>query len=469
MSFYDKEEPQSFVSRITKDTDGAYAALASIVLLASTVYAVVLAFLQMQKIYASLAYIMLSCIPISIISTIIIGKMQYKMEYIVNTAYSAITNFFGERMPNIVHIKTNNMEDEEYLNGIKASNNKYKADVKNKILFNIQAPLGTLAQYINQIVLLLVASALVRQGVMKMPQVANLYNYFLIFMGNAYMFTGMWQGVKSSHGACATIARLADTEDENLDDGMSMNSQAEDILFQDVCFSYSNGRNVIKNVSFVIPEGKVTAIVGENGSGKSTVIKMLERFNVPSEGVIKLGDDNISEINMVEWRDAIGYLSQGDQVVKGTIRDNITYGLNREYTEEELINAAKLANAYDFIESRENGFDTEISKFDTKCSGGQLQRLAIARIIMKNPQILIMDEATSGIDVVYEAEILQSLSNMMKGKTVIMISHNMSLIRKADNIVVLNDGVMECSGSMDQVSKNSDTFNKFMAVQTAAV
>lgn len=466
MHFYDKEEPQSFVSRVTKDTDGAYGAITVIIQFASIMYGVIINFLAMKDIYSNLAYIMLSCIPIFVISTMIVGKLQYRMDFIINAAYSSITNFFGERMPNIMHIKINNMEDEEYLNGVKSSNDKFKADVKNKIMFAFQGPIGTLAQYINQIVLLVVASALVRKGTMIMPQLVNLYNYFTLFMTNAFMIIGAWQSIKSSHGQCAKIAKIVDMEDENLDGNASMPHQVEDIAFENVSFTYDNGKNVLKDVNFVIPKGKVTVIVGENGSGKSTIIKLLERFNDPSSGAIKVGNENLRDIKLKEWRDAVGYLFQGDQVIKGSVRENITYGLDREYSEEELINAAKLANAYDFIQSKEEGFDTEISKFDAKCSGGQLQRLAIARIIMKNPQYLIMDEATSGIDVVYEAEILESLKNIMSGKTVIIISHDMNLISKADNIVVLNDGVIECSGNKEKVSKNSNTFGRFMAVQS---
>ena len=466
MSHYDKEEPQKLVSRVTRDADGSFAALASVVQFGSVIYGVALPFLQMKKIYANLAYVMLSCIPIFMISTMIVGKMQYKMEFIINKAYSSMTNFFGERMPNILHIKINNMEDIEYINGVKMSNEKFKADVRNKILLVFQGPIGSSAQYINQIILLVVASALVRNGIMKMPQLVNLYNYFSILMMNAYMIIGTWQNIKSSHGACAKIAQLVDMEDENFDGKISMNQQIEDITFENVSYTYYNGKNVLKDVSFVIPKGKVTVIMGENGSGKSTITKLLERFNEITSGEIKLGNDNIRDIKLREWRNSIGYLSQEDQVVKGSIRDNITYGLDREYTEEELINAAKLANAYDFIISKEEGFDTEISKFEGKCSGGQLQRLAIARIIMKNPQYLIMDEATSGIDVVYEAEILESLNKVMRGKTVIMISHNMHLISKADNIVVLNNGVIECSGSKEEVTKNSDTFGRFIEAQT---
>ena len=463
MRVYYKEDPQRFVSRITQDTQGAYAAIACVVQMWAIFYGLYTNFMKMYRVYHSLALIMLSAIPITILVSVICGRMQYRMENITNSAFAAITNFFGERLPNLLHIKTSGMEDEEYLKGVKANNDKYKADVKRLNLFIFQSPLGTIAQYINQVVLLIVASALVRAGVMKMAQMVNLYNYFLLFMGNAFMITAVWQNIKLSHGACATIARLNEIEDEKLDGPIEVRDGAKDIVFRSVSFSYDEANPVLKDVSFTIPAGRVTAIVGENGSGKSTIIKLLERFQDPSSGQILLGEDDFCDLNLYQWRQNVGYLFQSGQTVKGSIRDNICYGLDREVSDEELTGAAKLALAHDFIMEKENGYDTQIGSFDSKLSGGELQRLAIARIILKKPQVLIMDEATSGIDVVNEAEVLQALRSLMKDKTVVMVSHDMELVRNADHIVVLKDGVIEASGDYETVLSESELFRSFDA------
>lgn len=462
MSVYDKEDSQSFVSRITQDTTGAYSAIACTVQLLSVIYGIYTNFAKMFKVYDTLALIMLSAIPITIIISIICGKMQFKMERIIISSVSAITNFFGERLPNLRHIKTSNMEDEEYQKGVEANEAKYKADIKYLNIFIFQGPLGTFAQYINEIILLLVATALVRKGVMKMSQMINLYNYFLLFMGNAFMITGVWQGVKKSHGSCSTIAGICEIENEKLDGGIHIDNSQKDITFNNVRFSYNEGNEILKGVNFTIPHGRITTIVGENGSGKSTIIKLLERFNEIDSGEIMLGNDNLSEVNLFDWRANVGHLFQGDQIVKGSIRENIAYGVEREFSEDELIEATKLAKAYDFIMAKEDGFDTQISKFNSKLSGGEIQRLAIARIILQKPSYLIMDEATSGIDVVNEKDIVEALYNLMKGKTVVMISHDMNLIEKSDNIVVLNKGVVEEYGDYETVSKNSELFQSFI-------
>lgn len=153
---------------------------------------------------------------------------------------------------------------------------------------------------------------------------------------------------------------------------------------------------------------------------------------------------------------------QGNQIIQGTIRENITYGVHRAFTEEELVDAAKKAKAYNFIQEKENGFDTQISRFDNKYSGGEMQRIAIARMILKRPEILIMDEATSGIDVISEHEVMEALMNLMAGKTVIMVSHDMEMIRRADNLIVLNGGQVEASGDFHQVAAASPLFQAFL-------
>lgn len=139
-----------------------------------------------------------------------------------------------------------------------------------------------------------------------------------------------------------------------------------------------------------------------------------------------------------------------------------TYGVHRAFTEEELVDAAKKAKAYNFIQEKENGFDTQISRFDNKYSGGEMQRIAIARMILKRPEILIMDEATSGIDVISEHEVMEALMNLMAGKTVIMVSHDMEMIRRADNLIVLNGGQVEASGDFHQVAAASPLFQAFL-------
>ena len=188
MSYYGSEDTQGLVSRVTQDTNGTYAAVAAAIQLISVLYGTWAAFEKMYITYKSLALIMLSGIPITLLSAWITGKMQYKINYITNTAISKMTNFFAERLPNVLRIKTARMEDEEYRKGVQANQDRYKAEIRQERIFIFMAPIGSMAQYINEIVLLLVASALVRAGTMKMFQLVNLYNYFNLFMSRITMY-----------------------------------------------------------------------------------------------------------------------------------------------------------------------------------------------------------------------------------------------------------------------------------------
>lgn len=464
ISFFDKEDSQGLVSRVTEDTSGAYGAIAALVQVFSVGYGLYSSFSKMYITYKSLALIMLSIVPVVFLTSWIVGKMQYKVIYITNNAISKITNFFGERLPNVMYIKSTSMEDEEYQKGIEANNERYKSLVKQEKISIFMAPISSFAQYLNQIILLLVATALVRSGTMKMFQLVNLYNYFLLFMSNAMMVTIVWQSIKRSQGSLSTIGRIMDAQDEELEKGMDIDQEIKDIRFEDVSFSYDGQTQILNNVSFTIPSCKITAIVGENGCGKSTILKLLERFNEVQSGTIRVGENKLVDLNVIKWRDSVGYLFQGNQMIKGSIADNIRYGVGREVSDEEIIAAAKQANAYDFIMKKEDGFDTQISNFDSKCSGGELQRIAIARIILKNPNYLIMDEATSGIDTICEQEVLQSIYQLMENKTVIMVTHDLNLIKKADHVIVLNNGSIEASGHYGQVLAESSLVQKFVEV-----
>lgn len=461
ISTYEKEEPQRFVSRLTKDTEHAYSALTAVVQLISIVYGCVIAIIEVIKIYAELSWVMLGVIPVLVFCSFIVGKLQYKMQTAIITANAAVTNYYSERLPNITYIKTNNMEKAELQKGKEISDLKYKADKMYWFLFTFSLPISTTAHYLSSVAVLLLASAMVRGGEMEMAQLISLSGYFTLVMNNATMFINVWQAVKMSHGGTEKIAEIDTSEEEKLSGDTIIEGQ-QDIVFDGVSFAYANEKEVLKNVSFTIPKGKVTAIVGENGSGKSTIMRLLERFDVPSSGTITVGGHDITAIDGAKWRDSLGYVFQGNQMVHGSVSDNIAYAADGTYDEAALVQAAKDAKAYEFIMEKEKQFDTELEIFDPEFSEGQLQRLAIARVLLKNPDYLLLDEATSGIDANTEAEILDRITEKMQGKTMIVIAHNMDLVRNADHIVVLRDGYVEAEGSDEEVLRDSATYQAFV-------
>lgn len=465
MSFYGRGDNQKLVSRVTQDTTGAYGAIAVLVQGASILYAIWTSFKKMYITYQSLALIMLAMFPLTIFISWAVGKLQYRFQVIVNTSISDITNFFGERLPHIIHIKTCNTQDREYELGVKASEERYQSEKKAYRIHVLMGPLGSMSQYINQVILLLIASYLVRQGSMKMFQMVNLYNYFLVFMSNAFMITAIWQSIKLSHGSLETIGEIMATPEEDLTSGEEVENAQMDIRFSHVSFSYDEKNELLHDINFTIPAGKKTAIAGENGSGKSTMLKMLEGYLTPTAGEILVGSRPLDGIKLGEWREQVGYLAQSDHLIKGSIYENISIGAKGTVTESEVYEAAKKANAYDFITNREDGFDSQVSHFDQKCSGGEMQRIAIARIMLKKPEILLMDEATSGIDVVSVKEILEGLMDVMKNRTVVYVSHDLEMIRQADHVIVIADGRVQAEGTYEEVRQESALIQQFEAVR----
>jgi len=227
-----------------------------------------------------------------------------------------------------------------------------------------------------------------------------------------------------------------------------------------VNFRYPYTSNLaLKDVTLSIPVGKVTAIIGKSGAGKSTLISLLPRFYDPTSGVVKLDDINLKDLDLKSLRKLIAIVSQDIVVFNMSIAENIALG-NPDATMEDIIRAAKLAYAHDFIMELPEGYDTVLGKEGLNLSGGQKQRIAIARAILKNPPILILDEATSQLDSISEKYIQKALENLMKGKTTIIIAHRLSTVKNADYVVVLDQGKVVCHGTHEELEKSCPHYQK---------
>ena len=261
------------------------------------------------------------------------------------------------------------------------------------------------------------------------------------------------------------INALKDTQPEIKDGTVESMGINNSIVLEKVNFSYVENFPVLNNVSLEIEKGSTTAIVGSTGSGKSTLIKLLLRLYDVESGKIIFDDENIQDLNIHSLRKNIGLVSQDIFLFEGTVFENIAYG-NLDATENEIWNAAKLSESDEFINLLPNKKDTIVGERGQKLSGGQRQRISIARAILKNPEILILDEATSAVDNETEAAIQRSLDTLKEGRTVIAIAHRLSTIRNADVIYVLEKGEIVESGSHDDLVKLKKVYANLWDVQT---
>lgn len=222
-----------------------------------------------------------------------------------------------------------------------------------------------------------------------------------------------------------------------------------DIEFKNVCFKYDSNE-VLDDISFKVKKGQTVALVGESGGGKTTICHLLPRFYNIDSGSIEIDNKNISDITMNCLRRNIGIVQQDVFLFSGTFKENIAYG-NLEASMEEIIEASKKANIYDYIMSLPHGFDTQIGERGVRLSGGQKQRLSIARVFLKNPPILLLDEATSALDNTTEIMIQEALDTLKEGRTTIVVAHRLSTIKNADNILVIEHGKVKESGNHEEL------------------
>lgn len=251
----------------------------------------------------------------------------------------------------------------------------------------------------------------------------------------------------------------AEIEIKDKENPAHISSFEHQIEFRNVSFAYTDHRNnelvyVLKNINLVIPKGKTVALVGQSGSGKSTMVDLIPRYYDVQEGEVLIDGINVKDLAVHDLRQLIGNVNQEAILFNASFKDNIRFG-KTDATEEEIANAAKIANAYNFITQSEQGFDTNIGDRGGRLSGGQRQRVSIARAILKNPPILILDEATSALDTENERLVQDALEKLMKTRTTVAVAHRLSTIKNADEICVLHEGrIVERGTHEDLIAKN---------------
>ena len=250
---------------------------------------------------------------------------------------------------------------------------------------------------------------------------------------------------------------------QNKKDAKDIGEFQQSITFKDVSFAYDSV-TVLKNINLEINKGQTIALVGPSGGGKSTLVDLIPRFYDPTSGEIQIDGETLQNFKLRSIRKLMGVVTQESILFNDTIFNNIAFGLPQT-KEEDVIQAAKVANAHDFIMENEQGYQTFIGERGTKLSGGQRQRIAIARAIIKNPPILILDEATSALDTESEKLVQEAITNLMKNRTSIVIAHRLSTIQGADEIVVVQAGQIVERGTHDSLLKNGGLYKKLNLLQ----
>jgi ATP-binding cassette subfamily B protein len=253
-------------------------------------------------------------------------------------------------------------------------------------------------------------------------------------------------------------------EIKNADDAVTPEKVTGDVVFEHVEFSYEESKKILKDINFTLNAGKSIAIVGPSGSGKSTIVNLIPRLYDVDSGSVTFDGIDVRKLDLGFLRNQVGVVSQETYLFNGTVRDNLLYA-KPDATEAEMVEALKKANIWDFIEKQEKGIDTEVGNRGLKLSGGEKQRISIARIILKDPTIFIFDEATSALDSISEKKIQDAIDPIIKSKTSILIAHRLSTILAADEILVVKDGTIAERGTHKELLTKEGVYRELYETQ----
>lgn len=464
MKNYLSMNPSELISRVTVDTSMVSYLVFYLISMFTMIYTLIFMLFEIFTMSSKMTVSLLLVIPWSIVVCVISGRLVSRANDERQSVYARFTSYIADRLFNIRLIKSAGTEEKEIeLNNQKADA-LYAADKKLGFVQMIVQPLTYSASAFCKALMLVYGGVLVAKGEIDAGDLVTLVMYLEVVPVYIIQPIMCYETIREVQGMSKEAGEIIGLPDEQMQSKISFALPDSDIVFKNVSFGYKE-KKILDNVSFTIPKGKVTAIVGASGAGKTTILNLLERFYEPTEGEIYFGNTDIRDIHLNEWRETFGYIRQESPLLSGTVRENICFGMNRAVSEDELILAAKQANAYDFIKEFPDGFETDIGEEGGKISGGQRQRIAIARTLIKNPDYLLLDEATSNLDIKNTVEVQQAIRSVIKGRTAIIVSHGMKEIRNADKIIVIKNGQVAAEGTHDELYGKDATYTEFCTLQ----
>ncbi|MGG3032560.1 multidrug resistance ABC transporter ATP-binding protein/permease BmrA [Bacillus stercoris] len=466
VSYFDTNASGETVSRVTNDTMVVKELITThisgfITGIISVIGSLTILFIMNWK----LTLLVLVVVPLAALILVPIGRKMFSISRETQDETARFTGLLNQILPEIRLVKASNAEDVEYGRGKTGISSLFKLGVREAKVQSLVGPLISL-------VLMAALVAVIGYGGMQVSSgeltagalVAFILYLFQIIMPMGQITTFFTQ-LQKSIGATERMIEILAEEEEDTVTGKQIENAHLPIQLDRVSFGYKPDQLILKEISAVIEAGKVTAIVGPSGGGKTTLFKLLERFYSPTAGAIRLGDEPIDTYSLESWREHIGYVSQESPLMSGTIRENICYGLERDVTDDEIEKAAEMAYALNFIMELPDQLDTEVGERGIMLSGGQRQRIAIARALLRNPSILMLDEATSSLDSQSEKSVQQALEVLMEGRTTIVIAHRLSTVVDADQLLFVEKGEITGRGTHHELMASHDLYRDFAEQQ----
>ncbi len=416
-----------------------------------------------------LSLLTLIIVPVVLGLTNVFGKRLRSAGHEVQGRTADITAFLQEVISGVRVIRSFARESFEFKRFEKENQHNFDAAMKATKLTAIMGPMVEFSAAIAVVVILWYGGYSVVQGYITAGSLIAFLIYAINLANPVKRLTQVYGNIQKALAAGDRVIDILETEPyvKELPTAKTLDHVKGEVHFDNVQFSYDAENLALKGVTLHVKPGETVAIVGPSGAGKSTIANLLPRFYDVTGGSISIDGMDIREATFTSLRENIGLVPQDTMLFNATVRDNILYG-RLDATDEEVLAAAKAANAIEFIEKLPQGFDTMVGERGNALSGGQRQRIAIARAILKNPSILILDEATSALDTESEKIVQEALERLMQGRTALVIAHRLSTIQHADHIVVLQQGSVVEEGTHDELLALQGLYSHLYTVQFSA-
>ena len=468
MSYYSEKKKGDIVARISSDVleiDNSFLSIFELIIKEPLM--ILFTLISMYIISPELTGFVIIFIPISAIFISVVGKSLKRQSMKVQKEQGLFISLVDETLNGLKIVKIFNAENAFSKKFSESTNRLYK--FSNSVI-NKKNLAGPLSEFLG---ICSITIILWYGGMMVLKENSLDASTFLVYLGLAYNILTPAKSlskasykIRKAYGAAERVFQVLDDNRfiKSNEDDASLEDFSTSIDFNNVSFRYDN-EDVIKNLSLIIKKGETVALVGQSGSGKSTIANLISRFYDTSEGEIRVDGENIKEVNLKSLRKLIGLVTQDSILFNDSIKNNLLIG-KENATDQEIIQALKIANAWEFVKELPKTIENNIGDSGNKLSGGQKQRLSIARAVLKNPPIMILDEATSALDSESENLVQIALDNVMKNKTSLVIAHRLSTIQKADNILVLDKGKIIESGKHKDLMDKGGIYTNLVRMQT---
>lgn len=467
LNFYRRKRTGEMMSRLMNDVNILQDVITDrMIRLVSSLLVMLGILVFLFYIHWRLALSVLAIFPFLLFIIKRVGSRVRKFSTSVQAKIADISSIIQETIGGIEVIKSFTAEEQEIKKFEEQNIMNLRLNMKRAREVAMLPPLIEVLTTLGLTAILWYGASEVLKGVLSVGELITFLGYVALAVNPLNQISTNYSHYEQGLASAARIFEILDIEPEikEVPSAVEMPPTKGYIEFKDVSFSYDKKELVLQNINLEVRSGQKVALVGPSGVGKTTLVSLIPRFYDPTAGRVSIDGQDIRKVKLIPLRKQIGIVPQETILFSGSIRDNIAYG-KMEATDKEIVEATKKANAHNFISSLPDRYDTRVGERGVRFSGGERQRIAIARAILKDPRILILDEATSAIDTEAEVLIQEALEKLMKNKTTIIIAHRLSTILGADKIIVLKRGKVEEIGSHEELLSKGGTYAKLYKTQ----